>query len=166
MNFQRKSLVEVLHGGTDLAALARVFNETEAAGDMKPLPSGTYRGRLVTAELVNSKSGTPGYAMTFTVDDGEHRGRKLWHTAWLTPAALPVSKRDLAKLGVTSLDMLDRPLPVVFLCDVRVALRVDDDGESRNRVVKFDVVGVLDDPTADDDFGVPPSPAAGTEVAA
>jgi hypothetical protein len=66
-----------------------------------------------------------------------------------------MSKRDLAKLGVTSLDMLDRPLPAGFVCDVKVALRVDDDGVERNRVVSFSVVEVLADPTSDDDFASP-----------
>jgi hypothetical protein len=66
-----------------------------------------------------------------------------------------MTKRDLAKLGVTSLDMLDRPLPVGIVCDVKVVLRVDDDGVERNRVVSFDVVEMLADPTGDDDFASP-----------
>ncbi len=147
----RKSLVDVLNG-TSRDQLARQFAEAEAAGDMLPLPRGTYRCRVTDGELVTSKSGTPGYTLTFTVDDGEHKGRRLWHTAWLTEAALPMSKRDLAKLGVKSLDQLDRPLPAGFVCDVKVVLRVDDDGVERNRVVSFAVVEVLADPTADDDF--------------
>ena len=149
----RKSLVDVLGGTRD--ELARQFAEAEAAGDMVTLPRGTYRCRVTDGEVVTSKSGTPGFQLVFTVDDGEHKGRKLWHTAWLTPAALPMSKRDLAKLGVTSLDMLDRPLPACFVCDVKVAVRADDDGVERNRVVSFTVVDVLADPTADDDFGSP-----------
>jgi hypothetical protein len=150
----RKSLVDVLNG-TAREALARQFDEAEAAGDMLPLPRGTYRCRVADGELVTSKSGTPGYTLTFTVDDGDHKGRRLWHSAWLTEAAMPMSKRDLAKLGVTSLDMLDRPLPAGFVCDVKVALRVDDDGVERNRVVSFNVVEVLSDPTGDDDFASP-----------
>jgi hypothetical protein len=51
--------------------------------------------------------------------------------------------------------MLDRPLPAGFVCDVKVALRVDDDGVERNRVVSFNVVEVLADPTGDDDFASP-----------
>jgi hypothetical protein len=161
MTHQRKSLVDVLNG-TSRAELARLFDETEAAGDMLPLPRGTYRCRVVDGEPVTSKGGTPGYTLTFTVDDGEHRGRKLWHTAWLTPAALPMTKRDLAKLGVTSLDMLDRPLPAGFVCVVKVVVRADDDGVERNRVVSFDVVDVLADPTADDDFASPTTPMENT----
>jgi len=34
-------------------------------------------------------------------------------------------------------------------------LRVDDDGVERNRVVSFDVVEVLADPTGDKDFASP-----------
>lgn len=150
----RKSLVDVLNG-TSRDQLARQFAEAEAAGDMLPLPRGTYRCRVTDGEIVTSKSGTPGYQLVFVVDDAEHKGRRLWHTAWLTEAAMPMSKRDLAKLGVTSLDMLDRPLPAGFVCDVKVALRVDDDGVERNRVVSFAVVEVLADPTADDAFASP-----------
>jgi hypothetical protein len=150
----RKSLVDVLNGNAR-EALARQFDEAEAAGDMVPLPRGTYRCRVTDGELVTSKSGTPGFTVTFTVDDGDHKGRRLWHTAWLTPAAMPMSKRDLGRLGIVSLDMLDRPLPGGFVCDVKVALRVDDDGVERNRVVSFAVVAVLTDPTADDDFASP-----------
>jgi hypothetical protein len=122
---------------------------------MVTLPRGTYRCRVTDGELVTSKGGTPGYTLTFAVDDGEHKGRKLWHTAWLTPAALPMSKRDLGRLGITSLDMLDRPLPAGFVCDVKVVLRVDDDGVERNRVVSFNVVELLADPTGDGDFASP-----------
>lgn len=156
----RKSLVDVL-AGTSRDELARQFAEAEAAGDMLPLPRGTYRCRVADGELVTSKGGTPGYTLTFTVDDGEHKGRKLWHSAWLTPAALPMTKRDLARLGITSLDMLDRPLPAGIVCDVKVVVRADDDGVERNRVAAFTVVELLADPTADDDFG---SPLAGDEL--
>jgi hypothetical protein len=158
----RKSLVDVL-AGTSRDDLARQFAEAEAAGDMLPLPRGTYRCRVTDGELVTSKGGTPGYSLTFTVDDGGHKGRKVWHTAWLTPAAMPMTKRDLAKLGVTSLDMLDRPMPPGIVCEVKVAVRADDDGVERNRVVSFAVVEVLADPTADDDFAAAPPAVADGE---
>ena len=154
MNYPRKSLVDVLNGSAK-ADLARQFAEAEAAGDMLPLPRGVYRCRVTDGELVTSKSATPGFCLSFTVDDGEHKGRRLWHTAWLTPAALPMTKRDLAKLGIKSLDQLDRPLPQGIVCEVTVALRVDDDGTERNRVVSFSVVEVLADPTGDADFASP-----------
>lgn len=160
-SYHRKALVDVLHaGGTSREDLARAFDETEAAVDLQPLPRGTYRCRIVDGELTESRGGTPGYSLTFAVEEGDHRGRRLWHTLWLTPAAMAMAKRDLLKLGVRSLDMLERPLPPGFVCDVRVALRADDDGAERNRVQAFDVVELRADPSGDDDFA---SPLPGTE---
>jgi hypothetical protein len=154
MSHPRKSLVEVLHG-TARQELFSSFNATVAAGDMLPLPRGNYRCRVTDGELTTSKSGTPGYSLTFSVENGEHKGRRLWHTAWLTVASMPLAKRDLAKLGITSLDMLDRPLPPGMVADVKVVVRSDDDGVERNRVASFNVVEVLADPTGDADFASP-----------
>lgn len=152
---ERKRLSDVMNG-RDIDDLARQFDEAEAASDLATLPRGKYRCRLVDGEAVQSKSGTTGYQLTFAVADGEHKGRRVWHTCWLTPAALPMTKRDLGKLGVTSLDMLKNPMPSGIVCDVAVVVRTDDDGTERNRVQSFDVVDVIVDPTGDDDF---PSPA-------
>lgn len=150
----RKSLVDVLNG-VDRDELARQFDEAQAAADFTPLPKGMYRCRITNGEFVLSKKEKAGYTLTFTVDNGGHKDRRVWHTAWLTEAAMPMTKRDLAKLGVTTIEMLTHPLPTGIVCDVKVALRVDDDGIERNRVVSFEVVAVLADPTADDDFASP-----------
>ena len=69
-------------------------------------------------------------------------GRRFWHDLWLTPAALPMTKRDLAKLGVASLDQLEKPIPQGIRCKVKLALRRDDDGNEHNRVQLFTVIGV------------------------
>ena len=45
--------------------------------------------------------------------DGDFQGRKLWLDCWLTPAALPQSKRDLAKLSVERIQDLARE-PLAF----------------------------------------------------
>lgn len=74
---------------------------------------------------------------------GEHAGRQVWHDLYLTPAALPMAKRDLAKLGIDDQAKLEQPLPLGIRCKVKVALRTDDDdGTQRNRVVRFDVIGI------------------------
>jgi hypothetical protein len=152
----RRSLVDVLHGNSR-DELARQFDEAEAAGELTTLPKGEYRCLVASGELVESKSGTPGYSLTFAVLDGEHKSRKVWHKLWLTPAALPLTKRDLGKLGVTSLDQLEQPLPTGLVASVKVVVRADDDGTERNRVTSFVVVDRLADPTADDDFAAPPA---------
>jgi hypothetical protein len=114
-----------------------------------PLPSGEYIARIVGGELFTSKTkGTAGYKLAFRVREGDHQGRQFWHDVWLTPAALPMAKRDLAKLGVTALEQLERPLPPGIRCKVKLALRKDDDGTEQNRVKRFEVIGI-DEPEED-----------------
>ena len=129
--------------------LHQAWDKTEAAGDFAPLPAGKYVAHITGGELTTSRRNvTPGYKLTFRVLEGEHAGRQFWHDIWLTEAALPMSKRDLAKLGVTSLDQLDQPLPPGIRCKVKLTLRKDDDGSEFNRVRRFDVIGI-DEPEQD-----------------
>lgn len=145
---QRRNLSDILRAGNG-DTLRKLWETTEAAGDFAPLPAGEYVAHVTAAELFNSRSNsTPGVKLTFRVAEGEHAGRLVWLDCWLTEAALPQTKRDLLKLGISSLDMLDRPLPRGIRCRVRVALRRDDDGTERNRVRSFEVVGI-DTPEAD-----------------
>ena len=154
----RRRLSDILNGGTD--AIKTAWDTTEAADDFAPLPAGAYIARIMSGELCKAqRNGTPGYKVTFKVLEGEQAGRQLWHDLWLTPAALPMTKRDLAKLGVTSLAQLETPLPVGIRCRVMVTLRKDDAGTEHNRVKSFEVIGV--DTVADDDFAPPAAGEAG-----
>jgi hypothetical protein len=112
--------------------------------------------------LFTSKTkGTAGYKLAFRVLEGDHQGRQFWHDVWLTPAALPMAKRDLTKLGVTALEQLERPLPPGIRCRVKLALRRDDDGAEYNRVKTFAVEGIDPpevDPFAPKDSPLPPAP--------
>lgn len=135
------------NGGND--DFANLWDSTEAADEMGPIPPGEYSTHIVNGELEASRSkGTPGYKLTFQVIEGDFKGRRVWLDCWLTPAALPQTKRDLAKLGVVELEQLEKPLPKYIRCKTKVTLRRDDDGNERNRVKSFEVVG-LDKPEAD-----------------
>jgi hypothetical protein len=152
---QRKSLSDILRNG-DRENLSRAWGETQAAEDFAPLPSGEYVARIVGAELSTSKTkGTAGYKLAFRVLEGKHQGQRFWHDVWLTPAALPMAKRDLAKLGVSALEQLERPLPPGIRCQVKLTLRRDDDGNEYNRVRSFEVIGI--DPPEADPFAPAPS---------
>ena len=107
MGSDLKSLADIL----DSFALSRAWDETEAAVEFEPLPAGIYIARIIQGRLFSSRTGTPGFKLTFEVMEGEHIRRHVWHDVWLTDAALPLAKRDLAKLGITSMDQLKRPLP-------------------------------------------------------
>jgi hypothetical protein len=138
---ERKKLSDILRG-SDRDALAKRWADTEAAKDIEPLPPGDYLFRILAGELFTSKQGTPGYKLTLEVVEGEHEGRRAWHDVWLTPAALPMAKRDLGKIGVTDLEQLERPLPAGILIRAKIALRKNDDGSEHNRVARFEPAGI------------------------
>ena len=142
-------LSDILRNGAG-DAIASAWDATAAAAERSPLPAGNYACRIVSGELFNATSGTPGYKLAFRVLDGEHAGRQLWLDLWLTPAALPLTKRDLSKIGVASLEQLERPIPPGIRARVAVSLRTSDDGTRFNRVKSFDVVGI--DPPERDPF--------------
>ncbi len=138
---ERKRLVDILNQSQS-KSIADAWDTTEAAAEFAPLPKGEYRCVAVAGELFTAKSGTAGYKITFEIADGQLRGRKVWHDIWLTPAALPLAKRDLAKLGIASLDQLEAPLAARFICKVRVTIRTTDAGVEYNRVVSFERIGI------------------------
>jgi hypothetical protein len=142
-------LSDILANGSG-GSIRDIWNNTEAAGEMGPLPPGEYTAQIIAGDLETSRiNSTPGYKLTFrVVEPVVFAGRQFWHDCWLTAAALPQTKRDLGKLGVTSLEQLDNPLPKGIRCRCKLALRRDDNGNERNRVRSFEVIGI-DAPTAD-----------------
>jgi hypothetical protein len=139
---ERKKLSDILQQNSDRENLQRAWKTTAAAAEFAPLPKGEYTFRILVGELFTSKRGTPGYKLTLQVTEGDFEGRRAWCDFWLTPAALPMSKRDLAKIGVTDPEQLERPLPPGILIKGKLTLRTDDDGTESNRLVRFECVGV------------------------
>lgn len=94
--------------------------------------------------------------------DGEHVGRLLWHDIWLTEDGAKYALRDLRKLGVESLDQLEKPLPAGIVIEANVVLRRDDDGTERNQLRNsnpFDLVGI--EPEKPDPFAPAGPPTDG-----
>lgn len=139
---ERKKLSDILQLNSDRENLQRAWKTTAAAAEFAPLPKGEYTFRILSGELFTSKRGTPGYKLTLEVTEGAFEGRRAWVDFWLTPAALPMTKRDLAKIGVTNLDQLEQPLPPGILIRGKMALRTDDEGNENNRLVRFECIGV------------------------
>ena len=134
-----RNLQDVLNAGN--SSIRDMWKSTEAAGDDNPIPRGEYVCHAVHGELINARTtDTPGFKVTFEVAEGEYKGRRVWFDAWLTQAALPRTKRDLLKMGVTDLEQLEQPLPEGFRCKVLIVLRKDDDGVERNEVRRFEVI--------------------------
>ena len=121
----------------------KTWNATAAADDFGPVPRGVYICHVTKGELESSRSNhTPGYKLEFTIMEGHFKGRKLWTDLWLTPAALPQSKRDLTKLGIKSPEQLEQPLPRWIRCKVTAVVHKGDHEIERNKVQCFDVIGI------------------------
>jgi hypothetical protein len=138
---ERKKLADILLN-SERDRIAGIWASAKPADDLKPIPSGEYRCRVVDGALFTSKKETPGYKLTLEVKEGEFAGRRLWWDCWLSEAAIPLAKRDLERLGVTSLEQLERPLPEGIIVVAKVALRRDDNGEVFNRVSRFVPAGI------------------------
>lgn len=139
----RKPLTDTLRetGLEPLDSLSALFDSTTAADELRPLPRGTYTCRAMNGGLTTANSGTRMYRVRFKVLEGEHAGRCLWKSWPLTPAALPYSKRELAKLGVISGDKLNAPLPPdEYVVRLGVVVRSGDDGVQRNEVRSIEFV--------------------------
>jgi len=144
----RRKLSDILNGGD--ASFRSAWDATAAAGDNAPIPRGEYVCHAISGEpALSAQKQTPGFKITFRIIEGEHEGRLVWHDLWFTAAALPHAKRDLAKLGITTPEQMDQPVPPGIRCRVVVALRKDDDGIERNQVRRFEVIGIDE---------VPPNP--------
>src|SRR4051812_24660598 len=97
---ERKSLVDILPGDKG-RSIEKAWHEAPTADEMGPLPAGEYDATIISGELTTSrKNSTPAYHLSFKIVAGDFVGRRFWHDLWLTPAALPMTKRDLAKIGV------------------------------------------------------------------
>ncbi|WP_430451081.1 hypothetical protein [Rhodopirellula europaea] len=142
-------LSDILREQGSLDTIKSAWDSTAAAGDFDCLPKGEYIADIVKGDAIESRTkGTPGYRLTFEVAEGEQAGSRFWHECWFTEAAMSRTKRDLEKLGVSDLQQLERPLPAVFRCNVKLSVRRDDDGNESNRVRRFDVMEVIQ-PTPD-----------------
>jgi len=149
-----RKLTDILQGN-DLDELARRFDQTEPAAEFEPLPAGRYEVDFVHGEACRSSRGTMGYTCEFEISAGDCRGRRLWHTLWLSDDAMSYSRRDLKKLGISSIEQLDQPVPPGIFCFVQVAVRTGDDGVQRNTVTRIYPGGVRRDTMADPDFAGP-----------
>lgn len=138
---ERGRLSDVL-GSQNQDALQRAWESTQAAKERSPIPAGVYETYATDGRLFTSNRGTAGYKLKFEICRGDYAGRKVWHDLWLTPAALALSKRDLHKLGITTLDQLEQRLPPGIKCRVKIVTRQNDSGDTYNVVRSFEVIGI------------------------
>lgn len=134
---RRPRLADLL-GDKGRDELAQEWAETQAAPEMGVVPSGHYLLEAVLGNLQKNRNETPHYRVRFRiVTPEEHRGHLLFHSFYLTQDALPMSKRDLATLGIKKPEQLEQPLPPGLRVDVDVVVRVGNDGCKFNDLRNF-----------------------------
>ena len=125
-----------------LRELDEEWRETEAAeeGSFEPLPEGDYKCMVMDAQLIKSSNDNLGLNVQFKVLEGEHEGRHVWHSFWLTQKNIPYVKRDLAILGYEAKTASDLMRAKAHLVNKKAILRVgveEYEGRTRNRVKWF-----------------------------
>jgi hypothetical protein len=113
------------------------------------VPAGDYKAIVTDTEPFTAKTGTPALFVHFTIIEGRYAQRSVTKKLWLTTKAMPRTKRDLQKLGITAWEQAYYPPPWGILCKVTVKNECWHN-ERRNTdqwnaiVEDFNVVGLWD----------------------
>ncbi|QVL34219.1 hypothetical protein KIH39_10020 [Telmatocola sphagniphila] len=138
----RKRLSDILAESASRKSFSELWKNTKPARDFVVIPAGEYLCRVRSGELgVTKEKGTRFYKLGFEIVEGEFARRRVWHDSWLTPDALPYTKRDLEKIGIYTEEQLEEPLPTGILVKLRLVVRRDEDGKERNRIKSFEYFG-------------------------
>jgi hypothetical protein len=167
---KRPPLSDILGG--DSHEFNELWDSTEAAEEFKPLPGGKYRCLVADGKRAESRTNkTPSYKVTFEVLDGEFKGRRVSYDFWLTKAALPTTKRDLAKLGIERPEQLKHPPPAGLIAEVKVVVNTENDDQQFNKVTGFKVVDkapasdALEPDASELGYDIPEEPRGGDGLA-
>lgn len=126
------------------------FTDVETGG-FDPIPNGTYLAKVTDAEIRESgpaakNPGAQYINWEFTIQEGEHQGRRQWLNTSLLPQALFGLKGLLAATGKYTQEQIDAELDFeledVFGSDVKIVVSTREyDGEKRNEVKRVKPVG-------------------------
>jgi hypothetical protein len=106
-------------------------NEVEPTSSFEPLPAGKYLAAIVESEVKPTKNGAGSYLqLTFTILDGEHKGRILWARLNLNnpnATAVKIARSELSAIcrsvGVMtprdSVELHNIPLVITVKCKKR-----------------------------------------------
>ncbi len=133
------------------------FDNAEAAPTFPDLvPKGEYVAHWKAIKVSQNRNGKPRAVLTFEIVEGEFAGKRAWCDLYLTEAATPRSKRELAKLGISTYEDMTAPVPQWLRCLLRIVVETDDDEAQRNKITDFTVIAFEDaqpDPFAPQEEG-------------
>lgn len=122
----------------------------------KAIPEGTYEVVVNEATQKNSRDGNPMIAFEFEVQEGPHKGAKLYENCSLQPQALFKLKSVLLALGIDipnkAFDLNLRDL-IGLTCEVEVGHEVYE-GKKRARILQYNEPEDSEEEDSDDDESV------------
>lgn len=122
----------------------------------KAIPEGTYEVVVNEATQKNSRDGNPMIAFEFEVQEGPHKGAKLYENCSLQPQALFKLKSVLLALGIDipnkAFDLNLRDL-IGLTCEVEVGHEVYE-GKKRARILQYNEPGDSEEEEDSDDESV------------
>ena len=124
--------------------LARRFRASEEASEFVLLPADEYIANAIRGAFDTTKNGVPEFKVEFEISEGFFVGQRLWLHLYLSEKALPISKRDLKKFGITDLAQVRDGWPGTWRCRVKVSVQTSDSGNESNRTQLLEVLSRLD----------------------
>jgi hypothetical protein len=155
------NLSEILPNAGDYD-IDRLWQNSEAAPELEPLPRGNYVCRVESGELFTAGTGTKGYRLKLRVHEGPHAERVTSMSLWLTEAAMPNTRRELAKIGIREPRQLSEPIPPGPIVSAQVVHEAKGNGEVFHKAKSIQFLRV-EKPQADP--FAPRTGQAGTAVA-
>jgi hypothetical protein len=152
-----------------MAALTGFTADPNAtANNFDPLPDGKYRAAITESGTKTTNDGTGEYLkLTFSVLDGDHKGRKLWVNLNLwhrSEEARKFSRAELSLVCKAAGRLAARDSEelhgIPMILDVRQ--KRDKDGEVRNVIKQYLPDGPVTDARPPSAFAPPASPLANT----
>ena len=135
------------------------FDTVEAAPEFTVLPPGVYKARVLRGEYKTTKDGAEAYRILFEVVEGPYEGQIVGRTWTFGAKALPYTKRDLTKLGLSTKVQLLSPFPEFghdYIVQLVVVRRCDDNGTEWNDVKRIEVIDIEETPAARYAIPIPP----------
>jgi len=128
--------------------LADITTEYDDKGDLKkgfaPIPEGRYTVLVEEAKPGVSQSQNEKLSVTFTIlDQGDFKGRKLWHDFPIVPQALVYLKQFLEAIKSTNASNSNAELKDIAIeiknkkCTVWVETGVTNKGNPKNTLSRF-----------------------------
>lgn len=113
--------------------------EAVSHASSNPVPEGEYNVLITRAEDKNSQAGNPMVSVTYTIEDGEFRGRKLFDNLVQTEKALWKTARLCRALGFDMSEGLNFEAHDLLEHRLRVRASIEEgqDGVRRNVVQSY-----------------------------